>query len=61
MARQRPQLGESSSDAWQLLLRGADPFATDAGYADLLRNNQVVFSAVREGRTLAPMRQEGST
>jgi hypothetical protein len=46
--------GESSSDAWQLLLRGADPFATDAGYADLLRNSQVVFSAVREGRTLAP-------
>ena len=44
--------GESSSDAWQLLLRGADPFATDASYADLLRNSQVVFSAVREGRTL---------
>ena len=26
----------ASSDAWQLLLRGADPFATDASYADLL-------------------------
>ncbi|KAG0746015.1 hypothetical protein G6F35_017165 [Rhizopus arrhizus] len=52
--------GESSSDAWQLLLRGADPFATDAGYADLLRNSQVVFSAVREGRTLgAEAGQEG--
>ncbi|WP_329923411.1 exodeoxyribonuclease V subunit gamma [Stenotrophomonas geniculata] len=53
--------GESSSDAWQLLLRGADPFATDASYADLLRNSQVVFSAVREGRTLgAEARQEGN-
>ena len=51
--------GESRSDAWQLLLRGADPFATDAGYADLLRNSQVVFSAVREGRALGA-RQEGS-
>ena len=40
---------------------GADPFASDASYADLLRNSQVVFSAVREGRTLgAETRQEGS-
>ncbi|CRQ74914.1 Exodeoxyribonuclease V gamma chain [Pseudomonas aeruginosa] len=53
--------GESSSDAWQLLMRGADPFASDASYADLLRNSQVVFSAVCEGRTLgAETRQEGS-
>ena len=53
--------GESSSDAWQLLLRGADPFATDASYAELLRNSQVVFSAVREGRTLGTeARQEGN-
>jgi exodeoxyribonuclease V gamma subunit len=53
--------GESGSDAWQLLLRGADPFATDASYADLLRNSLVVFSAVREGRTLGTdARQEGS-
>lgn len=52
--------GESSSDAWQLLLRGADPFATEASYADLLRNSQVVFSAVREGRALGTeARQEG--
>ena len=42
--------GEGNSDAWQLLLRGADPFADDASYADLLRNSQVVFGAVRDGR-----------
>ncbi len=44
--------GESSSEAWQLLLRGADPFADDASYAELLHNSQMVFTAVREGRTL---------
>lgn len=42
--------GEANSDAWQLLLRGADPFADDASYAELLRNSHVVFTAVRDGR-----------
>ncbi|HIE5650864.1 TPA: exodeoxyribonuclease V subunit gamma [Stenotrophomonas maltophilia] len=42
--------GESRSDAWQLLMRGADPFADDARYAELLHNSQVVFGALREGR-----------
>lgn len=51
--------GEANSDAWQLLLRGADPFADDASYADLLRNSQVVFSAVREGRSFGNDPQAG--
>ncbi|PAM65038.1 hypothetical protein CEJ63_19585, partial [Acinetobacter baumannii] len=51
--------GEANSDAWQLLLRGADPFADDASYADLLRNSQVVFSAVREGRSFGIDPQAG--
>ncbi len=51
--------GEANSDAWQLLLRGADPFADDASYADLLRNSQVVFSALREGRSFGNDPQAG--
>lgn len=53
--------GEASSEAWQLALRGRDPFADEDSYADLLRNSRIVFTAVREGRALqeAAMPEDG--
>jgi len=45
--------GESSSEAWQLVLRGNDPFTDEQRYAELVRTSLQVFTAVREGRALA--------
>lgn len=52
--------GEGTGQAWQLVLRGRDPFANDDDYAALLHNSLQVFTAVREGRALPPRAQEGT-
>ena len=48
---------ESSGAAYQLALRGRDPFASAASYQQLLHNSFVVFAAVREGRVFPGFEQ----
>jgi len=52
--------GEGQSEAWQLVLRGADPFADEEHYAELLQTSLAVFTAVREGRALDPAAASGA-
>jgi exodeoxyribonuclease V gamma subunit len=51
--------GESSGAAYQLALRGRDPFATADTYQQLLHNSLVVFTAVCEGRVFAGLEPQG--
>ncbi len=51
---------EASSDANRLALRGVDPFADEARYADLLQISFTVFTAVRQARVFAGFEAEGT-